>query len=243
MFMGNGDSLNGRNTERAISVVAILVLTILSAWPTATDDFKRSFSDSHPVTCLGANITLDPSTTHQTITGWSATAWAAQDSSPAFDNYSDELFDLAINDLGLNRLRLEVRAGVENSEDYWTQYMNGTVNYSFWRSHRYTNVNDNNDPSVINWSGFHFSEMDTTVEKVVLPMKQIAEASGIHLHINVNYVAFTAQNGPGLLYIHDNPDEYADRAGDAPAPAEQLQHHARHMGDHSRAGQCRAVEW
>lgn len=159
----------------------------------------------------GTNIIiLDSKTTYQSIVSWEATAWAMQDSSPAFANYSDELFDLAINDLGLNRLRVEVRSGAENQEDYWSQYQTGDINYSEWRSHRYSTVNDNSDPYVINWTGFQFSELDNTIEKIVLPMKQVIEAKGEKLYVNVNYVAFTSQIGQGLEYIHDDPEEYAE---------------------------------
>jgi hypothetical protein len=66
-------------------------------------------------------ITIDPGTTYQSIASWEATAWMGQDSSPNFANYSDEVLDLAAFDLGINRLRLEFRAGIENPEDYWTQ--------------------------------------------------------------------------------------------------------------------------
>ncbi len=159
---------------------------------------------------LTPTIDVDPDTAFQTITSWEATAWMGQDSNPNLANYSDEVLDLTAFDLGINRLRVEFRAGVENPEDYWTQYQTGVVDYTFWRSHRYTTINDNADPDVINWSGYHFSELDNTVEKVVLPFKQRVEAKGERLLINLNYVAFTSQNGAGTQYIHDDPDEYAE---------------------------------
>jgi uncharacterized MnhB-related membrane protein len=155
-------------------------------------------------------ITIDTDVTYQTISAWEATAWMGQDSSPNLANYSDEVIDLAVNELGLNRLRLEVRAGVENPEDYWTQWQEGIVDYDFWRSHRYTTVNDNADADVINWSSFHFSELDNTVEKVVLPFMANVTANGGTPIINLNYVAFTGQNGAGLAYIHNDADEYAE---------------------------------
>ena len=57
-----------------------------------------------------AVITIDTDTTFQTITAWEATAWMGQDSNPNLANYSDEVLDLAVNELGLNRLRIEIRA-------------------------------------------------------------------------------------------------------------------------------------
>ncbi len=157
-----------------------------------------------------ATITLDTSTTYQTITSWEATAWMGQDSSPNVANYSADVMDLAVDELGLNRLRLEVRAGIENPEDYWTQYQEGVVDYAFWRSHRYTTLNDDADIDTINWSSFYFSELDNTVEKVVLPFMAKVTARGETPLINLNYVAFTSQNGVGTQYIHDDADEYAE---------------------------------
>jgi O-glycosyl hydrolase len=56
-----------------------------------------------------AVISLDPRTTYQTMLGWEATAQAGEVDSPGFPAYQDFLFDQAVNDLGINRLRVEVR--------------------------------------------------------------------------------------------------------------------------------------
>ncbi len=181
-------------------LVVILVLPGLALSAGAADAEDRAL----------AIVTIDPDTTFQTITSWEATAWMAQDSSPNFANYSADVLDMAVEELGLNRLRLEVRAGIENPEDYWTQYQTGVVNYTFWGSHRYTTTNDDADPDHIEWSGFQFSELDNTVEKVVLPFMARVRAAGGEPLINLNYVAFTSQNGAGTEYIHDNFDEYAE---------------------------------
>ncbi len=188
--------------SRALALVVIVLMTLpglaLVPGPAGAEDRQTP------------TITVDTDVTYQTITAWEATAGMGQDSSPNLANYSDEVMDRAVDELGLNRLRLEVRAGVENPDDYWTQWQEGVVDYDFWRSHRYTTVNDDTDPDHINWSAFHFSELDNTVEKVVLPFMQKVHASGGTPLINLNYVAFTAQNGAGLQYIHDDPDEYAE---------------------------------
>jgi hypothetical protein len=60
-------------------------------------------------------ITLDPTTTYQTMIGWEAVAQAGQRDCPGFNQYKNDLFDQAINDLGINRLRVEVRANGANS--------------------------------------------------------------------------------------------------------------------------------
>ena len=72
-------------------------------------------------------ISLDPSLKIQTISGWEAVAQAGELDCSGFDLYKDELFDLAINDLGINRVRLEIYSGAENPVDYFTQYLNGKI--------------------------------------------------------------------------------------------------------------------
>src|ERR1700720_4859292 len=85
--------------------------------------FACSHSYQHGV------ITLDPKTTYQTITGWEATAQAGQadeydgrgspgpyvNASKPFQLYKDRLLDLAVNDLGINRVRVECKCSMENS--------------------------------------------------------------------------------------------------------------------------------
>ncbi|UCG47335.1 MAG: SBBP repeat-containing protein, partial [Phycisphaerales bacterium] len=65
-------------------------------------------------------IRLDSAVTYQTMTGWEATAWVAEPKDAAFPNYRDTVFDMAVNDVGINRVRLEIRSGVENSNDNWS---------------------------------------------------------------------------------------------------------------------------
>jgi len=155
-----------------------------------------------------STITIDPAVTYQTITGWEATAWVGEPSDAALPLYRDALYDALVNDIGINRVRLEVRSGVEN-QDNWTAYQNGTIAYETWRARRYATINDNADPHVIDWSGFHFSEMDGAIEQVVNPLRALLEARGEKLYININYVAFTGQITSGA-YLHNDPEEYAE---------------------------------
>jgi hypothetical protein len=111
-------------------------------------------------------ITLDPGRTYQTISGWEAVAFALESTDPAFPNFKDTLFDQAVNDLGVNHVRLEVRSGVENTDDNWTAYQAGAIDYQTWRSRRYATVNDNADPQTLNSSGYHFSEMDNAIDRI-----------------------------------------------------------------------------
>ncbi len=169
-----------------------------------------------PVGAQSTNtITLNRGIRYQTLRGWEATAYAGQDH-PAFASFRNVVFDEAAYDLRLTRLRVEVRSGAENSQDYWTRHQNGQISDQLWRCVRYSIVNDNNDPFTINWAGFHFSELDDAIEKVVLPLQQRLAAQGQRLEINVNYVAFmnqmTATGCPSWLrYVHDDsPEEYAE---------------------------------
>lgn len=156
-----------------------------------------------------STITVDPGTTYQTISGWEAVAFALDPGNPAFPNFRDTLFDLAVNDLGINRVRLEIRSGVENNNDNWSDYQAGNIEYQTWRSRRYATVNDNADPHTIDWAGFHFSEMDDAIERIVNPLRAVCQVSGEPLVVNINYVAFTAQITDGH-YLHDDAAEYAE---------------------------------
>lgn len=155
-------------------------------------------------------IVVDPATHYQTMTGWEATAEGGQNEVAAYPSYSARLLDLAVNTLGINRLRVEVKSGVENPVDTWAEAQSGALDAGDWRCQRYATINDNADPMVINPAGFHFTELDATMNRLVLPMKALVEARGEHLYLNFDYVAFARQcsNTP---YVHlNNAAEYAE---------------------------------
>jgi O-glycosyl hydrolase len=154
-------------------------------------------------------ITLNPQVTYQTINGWE-TLYAGAEDIPVEDAAVAALVDRAVNDVGINRIQIQVRACAENDQDYWSMWWNKQIDTPTWRAHRYTNVNDNDDPDLINLNRFYFGELDYLIDRVALPMKQLLEARGEALYVNLLYVAFTGQNGPGTQYIHNNPDEYAE---------------------------------
>lgn len=82
-----------------------------------------------------AVITLSPEVMFQTIGGWEATAQAGQLTfRDIFPKYKDTLYDLTVNDLGINRIRLEITNGVENTGDYFTQYFNGQISREEWKN-------------------------------------------------------------------------------------------------------------
>jgi hypothetical protein len=131
-----------------------------------------------PGSSAGSSISLNSSSTYQTITGWEATAWAAQTDSAAFPVYKELLYDQVVTDLGINRLRVPVTSGSENTVDAWKLWRSGQLDSAAWRCVRYATVNDNDDPFVINPAGFQFAQLDDTVENVVLPIKSRLEGRG-----------------------------------------------------------------
>src|SRR3989344_8854043 len=54
-------------------------------------------------------ITLNPAVKYQTIKGWEAVNQSGQTDSPKFSQYKDYLYDQEVNDLGLNRIRAEIK--------------------------------------------------------------------------------------------------------------------------------------
>jgi hypothetical protein len=51
--------------------------------------------------------------------------------------------------------------------------------------------------------------MDSTIDRLVTPLRDLLAAKGEKLVVNVNYVAFTGQIANGV-YLHDDPAEYAE---------------------------------
>lgn len=159
---------------------------------------------------IDASVTVDRSERFQRLADWEATAWALSNDPEVFKTFRSDLFELAIGDLGISRLRLEVRSGAENTHDYYADLRAGRIDEATWRAKRYATVNDNGDPSSIDWNGFHFSELDQTVTSLVQPMRERAARDGQTLRVNVCYVAFTGQITDGGAYQHDDPREYGE---------------------------------
>jgi hypothetical protein len=151
------------------------------------------------------HIRLKPEIRYQTITGWEASDQSGEDVNPSgFSKYKETLFHLAVNDLGINRLRLHLRSAIETSPAMWQKYQNSQPEGR--KELRYKTVNDNNDPFVINWQGYHFDEIDQKIEKITLPIKKLLEARGEELYLNLNYVNFNRSNS-----LHrESAEEYAE---------------------------------
>lgn len=155
---------------------------------------------------LATEITLDPSQRFQTISGWEATADLPDDpTAPEWARYREEQLDSIVRDIGINRIRLEVRSGAESNRGYISRFIAGEMPFEEWKQHYYEVVNDNDDPFVINWDGFDFAELDWHIENTVLPIRKRLEARGERLIVNLCFVSFDEEPTS-----QREPEEYAE---------------------------------
>lgn len=161
-----------------------------------------------------ATIDVRPDQTFQQFHGWEAVAQASLYELDRYDNRQevlDELLDKAV-EFGLTRLRLGAASAIENRRDFTQEYADGRISREEERCARYSTVNDNDDPNVLNPSGFLWTRFDRTVREAVLPIARRLEARGEKLWLNVQYTAFTDSLCRGYGYDHDRPAEYAEFA-------------------------------
>jgi len=157
----------------------------------------------------GTTVAVNLAVQHQTMTGWQANAQAGQ-WQPQYAQWRDAVLDRAAAD-GINRLRLDTRSGIENPRNAFSEFIAGSITEGAWRCVRYATVNDNANPAVLDMSKFNFSELDTAMTRVVLPLRQRLQAKGETLGLTMTYVAFTGQNCAGS-YHHTDAEEYAEFA-------------------------------
>jgi hypothetical protein len=155
-------------------------------------------------------IKVDPRITFQTFTGWETTGEIGQIDYPTFVSWKNRVLDLAVNELGINRVRLEIKSGTENPVDHFGLFLGRQTTRSEWKNHLYEVINDNADPFLIDWKGFQFSELDHTIENVILPLKQRLEGKNENLFINLNVVDFTCCRGSSNLRYETAPEEYGE---------------------------------
>ena len=155
----------------------------------------------------GAEVRIDAAKRYQTITGWEATLDLSDTPArPGWGAFRTELLDRAVSEMGITRVRLEVRAGAETRSGEPARFIAGGMTYKQYKPGYYRPTNDNDDPHKIDWSGFDFSEMDWHVEHSLLPLKRRLEARGQRLFVNLLYVAFRREP-----YLHQQkPEEYAE---------------------------------
>jgi len=215
--------MQSRRRSGVIGVVLLVLAMALTATVLAnrTDmGFVRDMllvlrpSPPPPPAAENALITVDSETRFQTMRGWEVVAQADQHFQPTFPDYAPLVFDHLVEN-GINRIRLEIRAGSENTADSWGDFAaagypdDGTPGNQAWRAKRYETINDNGNPNEINPGGFHFTEIDDTIDLVINPVRSRLAERGESLYVNLTYVAFTGQITSGQ-YLHHAPDEYAE---------------------------------
>ncbi len=163
-----------------------------------------------------SRISIDHSRIGQLISGWEVTPrfWEFD---KANDRYNgawltsrDAIVQKLVDDAGINRVRVELRSGVENPVDYWTPFVNGTLSYNGSRNHYYEKINDNSNASSANAAGFQWASFDYYVDNFVVPLKTKVAQSGQSLFVTLCLVDFDSGLPQGSLSLASSPNEYAE---------------------------------
>lgn len=194
------------NVLLLVGIVAAIPLTVYFNQQQQDNRQRASISSVSGT----ATIRLDPNQRYQTFTGWEATDYIGDPNVSATYTYKDALLQKIVNDIGINRIRLEIYAGVENTTDYFTQWLNGQITTDAWE-HNYTRspVNDNSDPNTIDSNHFFFSMIDWTIDNEIAPLRQLSQARGEKFKVNLCFVSFNSPNS-NQFYQYNFPDEYAE---------------------------------
>lgn len=202
-----------RALARSVGPVLGCTLLLFLALPGCSDSGGTEPSNGNgpeppPPPAPEADVIVETTRRFQTIVGgWPAVAQVCHFECPnLWPQYAEELFDAAVEDVGLTSIRLEVRSGSEHPEDPAQRFLDGEISFSEWKQTWYTIVNDDGDPRTIDPAGFHFTELDATVEDVVLPVRQRLAARGEDLYVTLTYVDF----GNSQFRHRDHPEEYAE---------------------------------
>lgn len=168
----------------------------------------------------GANVTsrisIDQNRLGQTLSGWEVTArfWEFDKANDRYDgtwlNSRDGIVQKLIDDAGITRVRLELRSGVENPVDYWSQFVTGQIGYNADRDHYYEKFNDNSNPAIENASGFQWSSFDYYIENFLIPMRTQLIARNKTLYVNLCFVDFNWTPLKGTLSFSSSSNEYAE---------------------------------
>ncbi len=161
---GVGDVTGKSSVSVTPSATTAYTLTAKNASGSATAKTTVTVTSTAPPPA--GTITVNSSVTHQTMIGWEATAEAGQVECANYNNYKTSLYDQAVNDFGINRLRVELRA-----------LSDGLT--------------------------FNMTLLDSTVNQLVLPMRQLLAGRGEKLFVNVCFV--------GASKLHSDPTRYAQQ--------------------------------
>ncbi|MDB4975072.1 MAG: hypothetical protein JWN48_3413 [Myxococcaceae bacterium] len=163
-----------------------------------------------------ADIHVDSAQKFQTMNGWEVTL-SGLEIDPVSDKYDPawvtqgpDMLKRMVNDVGINRVRIGLASGAENTSDYFPGFASGQLTYDQMKAHFYEKINDNDDPNVADLDRFHFGEADFRVEHELLPIKQAVEANGEKLYVSVCYVDFRWTPLQGSLHHGSNAEEYAE---------------------------------
>jgi hypothetical protein len=193
---------DGRLVAKALGESAVIVTL-----GTATDTIQVRVADGGSA----AAIDVFPQKTYQPMTGWEGSTQLGQlDCAPeAYARYKPELVDRLVNELGINRVRLHVRSGMEHRTDYFTPFRRGAVLREV-AGNLMVAENDNDDPFVADSTGFQWGWFDHEVEQVVLPMREALRRRGEALYLNLSYVDFYLDAPAKAFAQMQVPDEYAE---------------------------------
>ncbi len=198
-------SVNATGVVTGVTVGGPVTITASAQGKSATSTVTVSATPTS-----SGSITVNGAQQFQRMTGWEALMEIGQaECDPrAYQAYRNEVLDRAANEVGINRIRVGLRAGIENPVDSWPLYRPlGQLTFNQWAATWFSVVNDNNDPSVMNPAGFIWGYLDYTIEQLIIPLKQRLQARGDDLWFNISYTG--AASPTGVLH-RDNPQEYAE---------------------------------
>lgn len=154
-------------------------------------------------------VNIDSSQKFQTIDGWEAVsnAMEARTVRDTLMPYLDTLINIAVNEVGITRLRFSLKSGMEDSVDYFQKMIDNEITYEDFKMTRYSKINDNDDPFDVNTEGFKFSGLDHNIENLIIPFKNDVESNGDRFYYNICFVDFADQSE---FHHTDNPEEYAE---------------------------------
>jgi hypothetical protein len=165
--------------------------------------------------CMGhisyaqTTITVNAQNTFQTIDGWEALSNALE--APSVRDtllpHLDTLISIAVNDVGITRLRCDIKSGVEDTVDYFTKLIEGEIDYDEYKLHRYSKLNDNGDPFSRNLNGFQYAGLKDNMDILVLPFKEKVEKLKDRFYLNLCFVDFVNQSP---FHHTSDPEEYAE---------------------------------
>lgn len=207
----------------ALQITAAALLTLLascggagSSAPTAPGPTPSATPSPTPSGSVTSQLSINGAQLGQTVTGWEVTPrfWEFDKDNdrydPAWLSQKAEIARAAVELGGINRVRVELRSGLENPTDYWTPFTQNNIGYNAVRDHFYEKINDNSNPTSTNAAGFQWSAFDYYIENFVLPLKSELAKKGLGLYVNLCFVDFNWTPLKGNLSVSRNANEYAE---------------------------------